>query len=237
MRIESKSPSYHQPAWIPAIVAAVLAAPAAAQDSGVVYAGGSVGDGYGGYAGGLVALPGSALGRGFGIRAGVNGGSYRYQAGQRIKARYIGAELALAYQFSGDWGWANVGAGPRIVDTHLKPVDPGNKLRGTRVDVGVQTDGALGNEWRLGWFGNWGIRNESYLAQLRLTRMVNPSSQLRVGLEGIYQGDPTYKRGSLGAHVAFRLAGAWEAQLSAGGSEQAGRDAKPYVSVGFSKVF
>lgn len=220
-----------------AFLALGLASAAAAQDQGVIYAGGSAGDGAGGYAGGMIALPGNSLGHGLGIRAGVNGGTYRYQAAQRTKARYLGAELALVYQLSGQWGWANFAAGPRIVDTHLNPVDPGNKLRGTRLDAGLQTDGALGNEWRLGWFGSWGIRNESYLAQLRVTRLVDPSSQVRIGLEGIYQGDPTYKRGSLGAHIAFRLSGPWEAQLSAGASEQAGRDAKPYVSVGFSRVF
>ncbi len=235
-----KQGSRNRPKPLAALVALVAlgsASSVAAQDSGVIYAGGSVGDGAGGYAGGMIALPGNSLGHGFGIRAGINGGTYRYQAAQRIKARYLGAELALVYQFSGEWGWANFAAGPRVVDTHLSPVDPGNKLRGTRLDAGIQTDGALGNQWRLGWFGSWGVRNESYLAQLRFTRLVDSSREVRIGLEGIYQGDPTYKRGSLGGHVAFRLSGPWEAQLSAGASEQAGRDAKPYVSVGFSRVF
>lgn len=220
-----------------AIAASCLSTAALAQDRGVIFAGGSAGDGAGGYAGALVALPGDSLGNGLAVRASVNGGTYRYQANQRIKARYLGAEVALVYQHSGSWGWANVAAGPRIADTRLRPDDPGNKLRGTRLDVGVQTDGALGDQWRLGWFGSWGIRNESYVAQLRLTRLVDPGRQLRLGVEGILQGDPTYKRGSLGAHVAFRLTGPWEAQLSAGASEQAGRDARPYASLGLSRLF
>lgn len=208
-----------------------------AQDRGVIYAGGSVGDGAGGYAGGLVALPGGSLGHGLAVRAGVNGGTYRYRTSERIEATYVGAEVALVYQFSGDWGWVNVSAGPRITDTDLDPEDPGNKLRGTRVDAGLQTDGALGNQWRLGWFGSWGVRNESYIGQLRLTRLVDESSQTRMGLETLLQGDPTYTRVSLGAHLSTALGGDWQGQLSAGASEQAGRKAKPYVALGVSRVF
>ncbi|AOF94730.1 cellulose biosynthesis protein BcsS [Sphingobium sp. RAC03] len=210
---------------------------AQAEDRGVIYAGGGAGDGAGGYAGGLVALPGASLGHGVAVRAGVNGGTYRYRASERIEATYLGAEIALVYQFSGDWGWANVSAGPRVTDTDLDPDDPGNKLRGTRLDAGLQSDGSLGNHWRLGWFGSWGVRNESYIAQLRLTRLLDEGSQTRVGLEGILQGDPTYKRGSLGGHVSTALGSNWQGQVSIGASEQAGRKAKPYASLGISRVF
>lgn len=212
-------------------------APAWAQDRGVVYAGGGVGDGAGGYAGGLLALPGESLGNGLAVRAGINGGTYRYRTNERIEATYIGAEIALVYQMSGDWGWANISAGPRITDTDLSPIDPNNKLRGTRLDGGLQTDGALGNQWRLGWFGSYGVRNESYITQLRMTRLLSPRSGTRLGLEGILQGDPTYKRASLGGHIAKPLGGGWEGQFSAGASEQAGRKARPYVSLGISRVF
>ena len=212
-------------------------APADAQDRGVLYAGGGAGDGAGGYVGGLIALPGDSLGNGLAVRAGVNGGTYRYRTSERIEATYIGAEIALVYQMSGDWGWANISAGPRITDTELDPNDRGNKLRGTRFDAGLQTDGALGNQWRMGWFGSWGVRNESYIAQLRLTRLVSASSGTRVGVESIVQGDPTYTRASLGAHVATPLGGGWEGQVSAGASELAGRNARPYASLGVSRVF
>lgn len=212
-------------------------APVHAQDRGVIYAGGGAGDGAGGYAGGLLALPGNSLGNGLAIRAGINGGTYRYRTSELIEATYVGAEIALVYQMSGDWGWANISGGPRITDTDLDPNDLGNKLRGTRFDAGLQTDGALGNQWRLGWFGSWGVRNESYIGQLRLTRLVSARSQTRIGLEGIVQGDPTYTRASLGGHVATPLGKRWEGQISAGASEQAGRKARPYVSLGVSRVF
>lgn len=225
------------------MVAAVLtpgvltAGVAQAQNKGVIYAGAAVGDGEGGYLGGLVALPGNTLGDGLAVRGGVNGGTYRYRTDQRIEATYVSAEVALVYQFSGEWGWANVAAGPRITDISLDPDDPGNKLRGTRFDAGVQTDGALGNQWQTSWFGTWGIRNEAYIGQLRLTRLISEASQTRVGVEGIVQGDPTYTRGSLGGHIATGLGGGWLGQFSAGASEQAGRKARPYAALGLSRLF
>ena len=220
-------------------VLALLSAPGAAyaQDSGVVYAGAAAGDGEGGFIGGMVALPGGRLGEGLAVRGGVNGGTYRYRTDRRIEASYVSAEIALAYQFSGPGGWANVSAGPRVTDISLSPDDPTNKLRGTRFDAGVQTDGAYGNAWQASWFGTWGIRNESYIGQLRLTRLVNEESQTRVGLEGILQGDPTYTRASLGGHLSTSLGGRWFGQVSAGASEQAGRRARPYVGLGVSRLF
>ena len=218
-------------------VSALSGQAALAQDRGVIYAGGSVGDGAGGYGGGLISLPGNSLGHGLAVRAGVNGGTYRYRTTERIEATYIGAEAALVYQTSGSWGWANIGAGPRFTKTDLDPNDPGNKLQGSRWDVGVQTDGVLGDRLRLGWFGSWGIRNESYMAQLRLTQAINRQSDTRLGLEATLQGDPTYKRGGLGAYISTAIGGGWTGQLSAGATEQKGRDARPYLSIGLSQVF
>ena len=215
----------------------ILPGTAAAQDSGVVYAGGSAGDGAGGYAGAIVALPGASLGHGLAARVGVNGGTYHYTTIIPIDARYIGAEAALVYQTSGGWGWANLSAGPRVTDTRLSPVDPANKLRGTRLDLGVQTDGAIGSAWRLGWFGSYGVRNENYIAQARITRLVDAESRTRIGVEASVQGDPSYTRGNLGLHVATGLGDKWEGALTAGASEQGGRGAKPFVSLGVSRVF
>jgi hypothetical protein len=47
----------------------------------------------------------------------------------------------------------------------------------------------------------------------------------------------SYTRGCLGGFIATGLGSKIEARLGAGLSEQAGRRARPYVSVGLSKVF
>lgn len=207
-------------------------------DSTVVYAGGTAGDGVGVYAGGLTALPGSQLGKGLAIRGGVNGGFYEYQSGSvRVTADYVGAELALVYQLSGDWGWANLGAGPRITKTNLSIVDPGNNRDGTRFDLGLSTDGALGDAWRLGWFGSYGVFDQSYIAQLRLGSLLSTRDQLRLGVEGGLIGDPSYMRKSIGGFVSALIVKKWEGQLSIGASKQEGASAQPYVSVGASHVF
>jgi hypothetical protein len=223
----------------PAVLALLLCATAGrAEDRGVAYTGGSVGDGVNGYIGAVVALPAARLGDGLALRAGASGGEYHYLTnGQRIDARYLGGELALVVQTSGGWGWANFSGGPRITDTRLRPRDRNNRLRGTRFDLGLQTDGAFGKSWRVGWFGSLGVNDRSYIAELRLGRLVDVAHATRVGAEAALQGDRNYTRASVGGFVATGLGKKIEGRLGAGISEQAGRNAQPYVSVGFSKLF
>ncbi|WP_423143004.1 cellulose biosynthesis protein BcsS [Parablastomonas sp. CN1-191] len=223
--------------------AAFFAVPQAAfaDDSGVVYAGGGVGngDGINGYAGGVFSLPGSRLGQGWAIRAGGSGGRYQYESGTvgTVRANYASAELAAVYQTSGDWGWANFGAGPRITHTSLTPSDPANRMRGTRYDLALQTDGAYGQDWRLGWFGSLGVNDRTYITQARLGKRVNAAHNTRMGIEGIVQGDRIYTQEAVGAFVTTGLGPKAEISLSGGASFQTGRSAKPYASVGISHVF
>ena len=72
--------------------------------------------------------------------------------------RFASAETALVYQLSGDWGWANFSGGPRVTDVRLSPRDPSNDRRGTRLDLALQSDGAvqIDRSWRLGWLGSVG---------------------------------------------------------------------------------
>jgi hypothetical protein len=56
-------------------------------------------------------------------------------------------------------------------------------------------------------------------------------------VEAGVQGDPYFTTVSAGLFAAARVGENFEAQLSAGFSEQAGRGAKPYVSLGLSKLF
>ena len=221
-----------------AMVFPLVPVPASAQDTGVVYTGGSAGDGANGYAGGLAALPGGQLGEGFAVRAGVSGGQYHYDSnGQRISADYIGGEIALVYQTSGSWGWANFSAGPRVTDTNLKPADPGNRMRGTRFDLALQTDGTAGNEWRTTWFASLGVNDRSYITQMRFNRLVDGETDTRLGIEGGVQGDRSYTRPSAGLFASTRLGSKWQGLVSGGFSKQKDRSAKPYVTLGISHVF
>jgi len=212
--------------------------PLAAQDTGVVYAGGDVGEGAGGYGGAVISLPGAVLGNGLAIRAGGGGGTYKYDAnGTEIEGDYLSAEAALVYQTSGQWGWANFGAGPRVTDTDLTPADPGNKLAGTRWDLALQTDGALGDHWRMTWFGSLGVFDQTWNTQVRFGPLLDAAHQTRAGIEATAQGDDSYTRGGLGLFVSTQLAPKTEGRLSGGFTEQAGRDAKPYAAISLSRTF
>ena len=209
-----------------------------AQEEGVAYAGASVSEGYNAYAGALIALPGNSLGDGLAIRGGVSGGRYEYDtAGVEIEADYVTGELALVYQTSGDWGWANFSAGPRITDTSLSPMDPNNGREGTRVDLALQTDGAYGRKWRLDWFGSLGVFDKAYFTEVRFGPEVSASSGTRIGLETGFQGDDFYSSRKVGAFASTRLGGGWEGRISGGASKLEDRSAKAYGTVSFSKVF
>ena len=221
--------------------ALVAASSASAQDyQGVGFAGGSVGDGRSAYAGAVVSLPGASLGKGLAVRGSVNAGTYRYENGTgRIDADYRGAEAAVVYQLSGDWGWTNLAAGPRVSNLDLSPDDPANKRRGTTWDLGLQVDGAqqLGSDWRLDYLGSVGVVRGAYQARLGLGRKTREATQTRLGVEGAIQGDPRYTTFSTGLFVATQVARDFEGQLSAGARHQEGRSLKPYVSLGLSLLY
>jgi hypothetical protein len=224
---------------ITAAAALALSAPARAEElNGVWFAGGTAGESVSAYAGGLVALPGYRLGEGLAVKAAINGGRYRYDSdGTEIRANYYGGSLALVGQFSGPWGWANVSAGPRVTNTDLSPSDPENRRAGTRWDLDFGTDGALDRgRWRLGWFGELGVRDQRYLVHLQAARRVGPG-ETRFGLEVGLQGDELYSQRSAGVLVSFSPGANINLQTSAGLTDQDGRAVQPYASAGLSQVF
>lgn len=206
--------------------------------TGVLFAGGTVSESSSVYAGAVVSVPGATLGHGFALRGSANAGQYQYDGGPgRIDADYAGGEVALVYQTSGNWGWTNFSAGPRYTHTRLSPADPENDRRGSRWDLGLQTDGALdGPQWRLGWYGSLGPFDGSYQARLQIGRKLN-SAGLRIGAESGIQGDPSYTKGSLGGFVAVPVARNFDLQFGAGATEQAGRGARGYGSIALSRIF
>lgn len=221
-----------------AAAACVAAQQAHAEDpNGVVFAGGAVNEGQSAYAGAVVALPGARLGSGFAVRGTVTGGRYDYDSGdQNIKATYVGGDLALVYQTSGKWGWASFSAGPRVTDTNFKPQDPGNRRQGTRVDAGLQSDGAFdGRRWRASWLVSYAVNDEAYQAQFRLAHKLG-DDRYRLGVEGGILGDPSFNQKSAGLHAALPFMAKSELQVGAGFVFQDGNNS-PYGSLGFSHIF
>ncbi len=223
------------------VAALTCAATATAEPyNGVAFAGGSASDGASGYAGVIYALPGHQLGRGLALRGSVNAGTYSYEAGDvTIDGEFVGSEVALVYQLSGDWGWANVSAGPRLSKVELSPDDPANDRQGTRVDTGLQTDGAYwaNRSWRLDWIASVALRDRSYLGRLRLGPVINHERGTRLGLEAGVQGDQRYRATSAGVFAATRLDRNLEGQISLGASDQEGRRAKVYATLGVTLLF
>lgn len=203
---------------------ASVAAPAAAQDTGVVFGGVTVGEAPGGFLGVNVALPGAELGRGPAVRAVLTRSDYEYDSGPtRIDGRSQSVTLQAVYQFSGSWGFANLAAGGVYQDTRLRPDDPGNPNRGDEWDGVVSVDGlANAGQWRLGGFASYRIGLEEHYVQLEASRFV--AGTLRLGAEVVDQGDPNYERRLYGGLLVVDPAPKWQVRLSGGALRQEGQN-------------
>ncbi len=219
-------------------IASVFFNACAYAEDGVAFAGGSVSRDSSVYAGFIVAAPGAQLGEGLAFKAAASGGVYDYEAGAtRIDATYYGGVFALMHQWSGKWGWANLSGGIRYTQTDLSLPDPANEREGARIDAAVGADGAILNgPWRFSWYAEGGVRDESYLARVQMTRQVI-KDRLRLGVEGMVSGDPQYRSESAGIALSAPILPALELQLSGGAQFQRGRSTEPYASLGFVKLF
>lgn len=210
-----------------------------AQDhAGVWFVGGSLSDSGSGYGGVVYSLPGSRLGDGLAIRTTVNGGQYRYQAAEAtINGEYVGGEVALVVQSSGQWGWANFSVGPRISDTSLTPADPANTRTGTRFDVGLQGDGTFYlSAFRTHWYGAFGPFEETYNGRLQVGRRFK-NSRFELGVDGRLLGDPSFSQKALGVYLMAPLVDQINLEIGAGAIWQEGENEDGYISLGVSSVF
>lgn len=210
---------------------------AQAQDRGAVFAAGGIDEDDSGDLGAQVALPGSRPGHGWGVRGSVSGGVYSYDRdGRSIDGRFVGAQIGPIYQWSGGWGYADVGLQARYVDTHLSPTDTQNPRRGGIGDALVSIDGARRwGPWRFTGYGEYGTGVEDYYVRANVTHDLSP--RLRAGIETIVQGDPTYDRQRFGPLIAALLTPLDEVQLSGGLSSQSSRSDHAYVSIAYVRGF
>ncbi|MDB5689979.1 MAG: hypothetical protein JWL91_1855 [Sphingomonas bacterium] len=219
-----------------ASVYALAGSPACAQDSGIALAGGIAGKTPSGYVGAVVALPGASLGRGPALRAVAALSKYSYNtASAKVDGRATALTLAGVHQWSGEWGYANLAAGLSYHDTHLSPDDPNNANRGERWDGIVALDGMRNfHAWRLGGYGSYGFALKEYYARLEITHPL--AGSIRLGGEGVLQGDPSYRRRLYGAVLYFVPGAGWEVRIS-GGMQADRPDRSAYASIALSRAF
>lgn len=218
-------------------LALVAATPALAQDKGVVFVGGTVGeDSPSVYIGAVTALPGSALGRGLAVRTVVGRSEYRYDAGAAtIEGRANSITVSALHQWSGEWGYANAAAGVAYHRTRLTPDDPNNRNRGSRWNAVVGLDGVYRfGPWQLGGLGSYGFDIKEYQIRGDLTHAV--SGKLRLGAEATAQGDPSYERQLYGAVAIIAPGPKWELRVAGGGMFEESRNG-PYAALSVSRVF
>ncbi len=221
-----------------ALVACLVPVTAQARERGVVYASGVVSDDHSASVGATIAAPGGRLGQGWAFRFGVYGGDYSYDSGPfTVDADYLGAEAALVYQWSGDWGYGNVALGPRYANTDLSPSDPGNRREGSQWDVALTVDGSRKfGPWAVTGYASYGFDLEEYYARADLTYQLTPA--LALGVEIGAEGDnEDYSREVLGAVARIHEDGQpWAVKLSAG-VRDGDDDSSAYGAVTLSRTF
>jgi hypothetical protein len=202
----------------------------------VFFAGGEAGHERSAFIGGVQALPGSSVGRGWALRGSLQAGRYGYERqGDRVRARYAGGELMLSRQWSDATRYGALSIGPRYTDTDLSPDDPGNRRGGRHWDAALQAEGRQDfGRWQVSGFSSYGIRLKEYYARADLTRRVSAGG-LRAGVEAGFEGDESYDRQRVGAVIGLDRQ-AFGLRLSAGakmGSEPRGG----YVAVLVTRSF
>ncbi|MFK0300246.1 cellulose biosynthesis protein BcsS [Brevundimonas sp. NPDC090276] len=233
------APRHRQPKLMLAatMLGACLAEPALAQDEPVIFGGGFIADDHFAYAGALIPLPGARPDQGWAVRPVASAGAYDYRRNATdIEADYVNLELSLVNRRSGDWGYLNLAAGARFSNTDLSQPDPQNRREGSQWDGMVSIDGArYSGAWRLSGYASYAFSIEDYYIRGEVTRATRPNG-LRLGLETIIEGDPSYDRQSLGALVAFQPMAGTEARVSVG-ARMGDRDTEPYLAIGLSRSF
>lgn len=215
-----------------------FAAQAHGAERGVAFLGGTAARTPSYTAGVVVALPGALLGNGLAVGAVVSRSEYTSSTatGATVTGRSNSVTLSARFQSSGTWGYANVGAGGAYHHTRLRPDDPSNPNRGSRRTAVVGGDGVLnlGQPWQLGAQGDYRFSLDEYYSQVDLTRAV--SHTVRLGVEGLAQGDPTYKRRQYGAVVSYSPSQPWGIRLS-GGKRVEKTQSGAYGALSISYVF
>jgi hypothetical protein len=189
-------------------------------------------------AGVVVALPGALLGNGLAVGAVVSRSEYSSSTGSgtTVTGRSDSVTLSARFQSSGTWGYATVGAGGAYHHTRLRPDDPSNPNRGSRRTALVGGDGVLnlGRQWQLGAQGDYRFSIDEYYSQADLTRAV--SRKVRLGIEGLAQGDPTYERRQYGVVMSWSPSPPWGIRLSGGNRVEKNHSAA-YGALSISRVF
>jgi hypothetical protein len=186
---------------------------------------GSTTHSYYGFLGAIIPLPDNDLGKGWAVKLWGDGLGYRYGTGLgRTAASAWGGEVAAVYQFSGDWGWANLSAGVQLRNTRLSPDDPTNDARGTRASLKVQADGAynLDDAWRLRGLASYATTASAYYVDGDIDARLMPG--LRLGVELRNQGDRTFRQTAAGAIAFVQASDHLEIGASAGFSHDQGED-------------
>ncbi|HXQ14965.1 MAG TPA: cellulose biosynthesis protein BcsS [Caulobacteraceae bacterium] len=194
-----------------------------------------------GYGGATFAVPGFSIGQGPAVRVSGFGGVYSFNSGGgpvrgKVDARFGGGEGDVLYQFSSSNLWVNLGAGARYVDTTFSPKQPTNRRRGAQWEPALVIDGGAANgPWRGDWFASYGTTLSDYEVRASLTHTV--TSNIRLGLEGETDGDPTYEEERVGPYAGLSLARNAEIQVSAGVSAGSARSTGAYGRLGFYAGF
>lgn len=218
---------------------AVVSSAAAATDRGIAYVGGSAGGGPSGDIGAIVALPRNEIGSGLAVSISASATRYHYNSSVgRVRASASDAGIGLVYQFSGDWGWWDIAAGPRLNHLRLDRRDPDNSDQGSRLTVGFGTDGEINLDAarKLHFASDFTLRNRGFDARVGLGQRLERTHASEVGIEAGVQGDRNYTAVTVGLFASRKVARDLEAQVTLGAKREEGATA-PYGSVELSLSF
>ncbi len=209
---------------VAATVAAIAAGPQARAQNGVAWFGydgtfQASGASHIGYAGALLAIPGTLANPGWRLRLDVVGGFIHYDraGGTSTRASGLGASVSVGYNFR--WGRVSVtpfaGIAGRTYDT--KPLDIGTSLETESfgIPVGADIDVAVTRRISINAIGRYTILYNSYWARVRGGYQI-AWHNARIGPEVLTQGGDRWNRVRAGLFISGIKLGPASLELNGG---------------------
>jgi hypothetical protein len=182
--------------------------------------------------GGMVWAPFGDLDHsGWRLRAGANGGTFRYLAGStEITGKLLAAEILPGFQWIGrDIGVTGY-AGPTIQDQSTDPYDPGKPRQGTRFGAKALVEGWVraGDAVIFNASASYATAAETYCVRLAAT--IDITTRLSLEPEVSAFGEPDYDQQRYGLQIGYRPSRSVQIKVGGGWAIEPDDDG-PYAAV------
>lgn len=197
-------------------------------------------DGYS-FAGVILPLSGSQLGKGAYQRHFVSHLHYAYNSGERgsderVKAQAPGIESALGYIWSNEHYFLDLSAGLGLRHSRFRPFTPNDEHDGWRIDLTPQLQAGynLTPQWQASMIASTGLRQKSIFLRARLSHQYG---DWKTGLQAAHLEGKNYRTRQYSVFAAYRFSTGLELELGIGRNKPKADPSGHLLSLNLNQTF